>query len=172
MPEQFDAVVVGSGQAGNPLVVALAGAGLKCAIVEQEHVGGTCVNVGCTPTKTLWNSGRVAYLARRAADYGVDVGPVHVDMPAVRRRKQGIVDEWRSGSERQLANAPGLELIRGQAQFTGPRLLAVNGRELSAERIFINAGCRPARPRLRAWTAWPRSTPRPFRSWMSYRITF
>src|SRR5919201_3195806 len=94
----YDAVVIGSGQGGTPLSMALAQAGMRTALIEREHVGGKCVNEGCTPTKTMVASGRVAYLARRAADYGVITGPVSVDMGKVRQRKRDIVDSFRSGS--------------------------------------------------------------------------
>src|SRR3954463_3171190 len=94
--QRFDAIVIGAGQAGKPLALDLGGAGRRTAVVEREHVGGTCVNVGCTPTKTMVASARVAYLARRAADYGVHCGPVAVDMAQVRQRKQAIVDEFRT----------------------------------------------------------------------------
>ncbi len=87
--KQYDAIVIGSGQGGTPLSKALAKAGWKTAIVEREYIGGTCVNVGCTPTKTMFNSARVAYLARRSAEYGVHGGPVSVNMSEVRARKQG-----------------------------------------------------------------------------------
>ena len=96
-PERFDAIVLGTGQAGKPLALDLGGAGRRTAVVEREYVGGTCVNVGCTPTKTMVASARVAYLARRAAEYGVRCGPVAVDMTQVRRRKQTIVDDFRTG---------------------------------------------------------------------------
>src|SRR5437763_12062698 len=95
-PERFDAIVLGTGQAGKPLALDLAGAGRRTAVVEREHVGGTCVNVGCTPTKTMAASARVAYLARRATDYGVHCGPVAVDLVQVRRRKQAMVDDFRN----------------------------------------------------------------------------
>src|SRR5215831_12929769 len=100
--EQYDAIVVGSGQAGTPLSSALAGAGLKTALVEREHVGGTCINEGCTPTKTMVASARVAYLARRGADYGVKTGPVSVDQVRVRQRKRDIVNSFRGGNEKRL----------------------------------------------------------------------
>src|SRR6266480_4619445 len=102
MPEKshYDAIVIGAGQSGGPLSSALARAGKRTALVEREHIGGTCINEGCTPTKTMVASARVAYLARRAADYGVQVGPVSVDMLRVRQRKRAIVDSFRSGSER------------------------------------------------------------------------
>src|ERR1700727_928951 len=109
--EHFDSIVIGSGQAGTPLSIALPHAGRKTALVEKQHVGGTCVNVGCTPTKTMVASARVAYLARRAADYGVRCGPVAVDMAQVRARKQAIVDDFRTGGQRRLEKAENVELI-------------------------------------------------------------
>src|ERR671935_2970249 len=96
--ERFDAVVLGAGQAGGPLSTALATAGYRTALIEREHVGGTCINEGCTPTKTMVASARAAYLARRAADYGVQAGPVAVNMAAVRQRKRAIVQSFRSGA--------------------------------------------------------------------------
>src|SRR5207302_6849473 len=101
---QYDAIVIGAGQAGGPLSTALAQAGWKTAIIEREHVGGTCINEGCTPTKTMVASGRVAYLARRGADYGVHTGPISVDMKVVRQRKRDIVNSFRSSSQRRLEN--------------------------------------------------------------------
>src|SRR5690242_15082353 len=120
-PEQFDAIVIGAGQSGGPLASALAQAGRRTAIIECEHVGGTCINEGCTPTKTMVASARVAYLARRAADYGVHTGPVTVNLAEVRQRKRAVVDDFRGGSERRLEGTAGLELIRGEARFTGPK---------------------------------------------------
>src|ERR1700761_8083289 len=111
--DRYDAIVIGSGQAGTPLSIALAVAGRKTALVESQHVGGTCINVGCTPTKTMVASARIAYLARRAADYGVRCGPVGIDMVQIHRRKQAIVDQFRTGEERRLGNAAKVELIRG-----------------------------------------------------------
>ena len=146
----YDAIVIGSGQAGGPLSTALAGAGWKTALIEQEHVGGTCINEGCTPTKTMVASARVAYLARRAADYGVRTGPVSIDMAVVRKRKRDIVESFRGGSQRRIENTKGVDLLMGQARFTGPKTLEVllgHGapRQLSAEKIFINSGARPAK---------------------------
>src|SRR6266478_10230619 len=94
--QQRNAIVIGSGQAGNPLSTALAEAGMHTVLIERDHVGGTCVNVGCTPTKTMVASGRVAYLARRATDYGVHTGPISVDLRMVRQRKRNIVDAFRN----------------------------------------------------------------------------
>jgi pyruvate/2-oxoglutarate dehydrogenase complex dihydrolipoamide dehydrogenase (E3) component len=145
-PEHYDALVIGAGQAGGPLAGALARAGRRTALIEREHVGGTCINEGCTPTKTMVASGRVAYLARRGADYGVETGEVRVDLARVRERKRAIVKSFREGSERRLRATQGLDLICGEARFVGPRTVAVGGRNLSADRVFINTGCRPAAP--------------------------
>jgi pyruvate/2-oxoglutarate dehydrogenase complex dihydrolipoamide dehydrogenase (E3) component len=101
-PQHYDAVVVGAGQGGGPLASALAQSGRRTALIEREHVGGTCINEGCTPTKTMVASARAAHLASRAADYGVESGPVHVDMAAVRQRKRAVVASFRSGSERRI----------------------------------------------------------------------
>jgi pyruvate/2-oxoglutarate dehydrogenase complex dihydrolipoamide dehydrogenase (E3) component len=149
--EHYDAVVIGAGQGGMPLARALAGAGRKTAIIEREHVGGTCINEGCTPTKTMVASAKVAYVDRRSADYGVHNGPVAVEMPEVRRRKQAVVDDFRNSNERRIEATQGLDLIDGEARFTGPRTLAVqtnDGEELEigADDIFINVGARPANP--------------------------
>ncbi len=152
--EPFDAVVIGAGQAGGPLSTALARAGYRTAIVEREHVGGTCINEGCTPTKTMVASARVAGLARRGADYGVQTGQVAVDMVRVRQRKRDIVNSFRDGSQRQIVETPNADLIFGEASFTGPRsvdVLLPDGRHraLGAARwVFLNTGCRPARPCL------------------------
>src|SRR5947208_15406568 len=97
--KHYDAIVIGAGQAGGPLSTTLAQAGWKTAIIERIHVGGTCINEGCTPTKTMVASARVAYLARRGADYGVHTGPVTVDMVKVRQRNPDIVDSLRTGSQ-------------------------------------------------------------------------
>ena len=146
MTQQYDAIIIGSGQAGGPLSTALARAGYRTALVEREHVGGTCINEGCTPTKTMVASARVAYLARRAADYGVKTGPVEIDMIRVRQRKRDIVDSFRSSSERRITGTPGVDLLRGEARFVAPKTVRVDGDELTAERIFINTGARPSRP--------------------------
>src|SRR5690349_6990204 len=98
-PSEYDAIVIGAGQAGTPLSQALAGAGMRTALVEKEHVGGTCVNEGCTPTKTMVASARAAYLARRGPDYGVRTGSVSIDLGKVRERKRSIVNSFRNGSQ-------------------------------------------------------------------------
>src|SRR5207302_836051 len=114
MAPTHDVLILGAGQAGGPLAGAFAKAGRKTALVEREHVGGTCINEGCTPTKTMVASARVAYLARRGADYGVRTGPVTVDLARVRERKRAIVGRWRSGGERSLRTA-GVDLLMGEA---------------------------------------------------------
>src|SRR5437762_5520333 len=102
--QHYDAIIIGAGQGGMPLSRALAEAGRKTAIIEREHVGGTCINEGCTPTKTMVASASVAYLARRGVDYGVHTGPITVDIQKVRQRKRDIVESFRSGDERHLQN--------------------------------------------------------------------
>jgi pyruvate/2-oxoglutarate dehydrogenase complex dihydrolipoamide dehydrogenase (E3) component len=147
---KYDAIVIGAGQAGGPLAGALSKAGWRVAIVERVHVGGTCVNEGCTPTKTMIASARVAHLARRAADYGVENGAVSVDLKAVRNRKRKIVDSFRNGSQSSLEKT-GAELIFGEAKFAASHTLEVKlndggTRVLTSEKIFINAGTRPFDP--------------------------
>ncbi len=151
--EEYDAIIIGTGQAGKPLATALANADWKTAVVESGHVGGSCINVGCTPTKTMVASARVAYLARRAAEYGVDTGAVSVDMARIRERKQAIVDMFRGGSQRGLERTENLELIFGQASFIDSNAVEVQSnpggtRRLSAEKIFINTGASPAIPAI------------------------
>ncbi len=155
--QQYDAIIIGSGQAGTPLSTALAAAGMHTALIERKHVGGTCINEGCTPTKTMVASGRVAYLARRAADYGVHAGAISIDLGKVRQRKRDIVDKFRNGSQARIEKTVNLELIFGEARFaglsTGPRTIEVRSndgaqRSLSAKYVFINAGTRAARPKL------------------------
>jgi pyruvate/2-oxoglutarate dehydrogenase complex dihydrolipoamide dehydrogenase (E3) component len=156
----YDAVVIGSGQGGTPLARALAEAGRKTALVEREHVAGTCINEGCTPTKTMVASAKTAYVDRRSADYGVHDGPVTVAMPEVRRRKQSIVDSFRESNENRIEATEGLDLIDGEASFTGPRTLAVRANdgeelEIGADNIFINVGARPANPPIEGLDSVP-----------------
>jgi pyruvate/2-oxoglutarate dehydrogenase complex dihydrolipoamide dehydrogenase (E3) component len=151
--EKYDAIVIGSGQGGTPLCRSLAEAGMRTALVEREHVGGTCVNEGCTPTKTMVASARVAYLARRGANYGVETGPIQIDLKRVRERKREIVNSFRGGNQKRIEQTANLDLIFGTASFTGPKTLMVRGKDgsertMSAEKIFINAGTRASRPQL------------------------
>jgi pyruvate/2-oxoglutarate dehydrogenase complex dihydrolipoamide dehydrogenase (E3) component len=147
----YDAIILGSGQAGNPLAVALSAKGKRTAMIERAAVGGTCVNYGCTPTKTMVASAEVAYLARRASDYGITVGQVSVDMLAVRERKRGMVKTWREGSEKRLKQAQLVGLIYGEGSFVGPKQLRVrlnDGGELmlTAPLIVIDSGLRASAP--------------------------
>jgi pyruvate/2-oxoglutarate dehydrogenase complex dihydrolipoamide dehydrogenase (E3) component len=152
-PKHYDAIVIGSGQGGNPLCQALANAGLRTALIEKIHVGGTCINEGCTPTKTMVASGRVAYLARRGADYGVRTGSLRIAMERVRKRKRDIVNLFRSGNENRIAKTKNLDLLYGLASFNGPKSIVVRTPKrgelrFTADRFFINAGCRPAVPSI------------------------
>src|SRR6266705_7108557 len=151
--KSFDAIVICSGQAGTPLCQTLSAAGMHTALIEREHVGGTCINEGCTPTKTMVASARVAYLARRGADYGVQTGPVAVDMIKVRQRKRDIVESFRTSGQRRIETTEGVDLLMGEASFTGPKTLELRlnnseKRELTADTILINAGARPAKPSI------------------------
>ena len=151
--ESFDAIIIGSGQAGKPLAIDLARAGWNTALIEREHVGGTCINVGCTPTKTMVASARVAYLARRAGDYGVRVPSVSVDMAAVRARKRAIVERFRNYSTDKLQRTENLSLLFGSASFVDPSTVDVKlndggTRRLSAHNIVINTGGRPLVPQI------------------------
>jgi pyruvate/2-oxoglutarate dehydrogenase complex dihydrolipoamide dehydrogenase (E3) component len=147
----YDAIVIGAGQSGVPLARTLAQAERRVALVEREHVGGTCYNEGCTPTKTMIASAKVAYMDRRSVDYGVKNGPVAVDMVAVRQRKRDIVNDFRKGGERRIKETEGLDLLKGEARFTGSeelevRLIDGDDLHLTAENIFIDVGARPANP--------------------------
>jgi pyruvate/2-oxoglutarate dehydrogenase complex dihydrolipoamide dehydrogenase (E3) component len=151
--DHYQSIVIGSGQGGTPLCRALAEAGQRTALIEREHIGGTCVNEGCTPTKTMVASARVAYLSQRGADYGVHTGDLRIDMQRVRQRKRDIVDSFRNGNQARLEKTKDLDIIFGEASFTAPKSISVRlkdgtQRTLSADRIFINAGCRPAVPAL------------------------
>jgi pyruvate/2-oxoglutarate dehydrogenase complex dihydrolipoamide dehydrogenase (E3) component len=143
---RFDAIIVGAGQAGPPLAGRLTAAGMTVALIERKLVGGTCVNTGCMPTKTLVASAYAAHLARRAGDFGVRTGEVAVDMPAVAARAGKVVSDARSSNERWLEQMAGLTLLRGHARFTGPRTIAVDGEILTAPRIFLNVGGRASVP--------------------------
>jgi pyruvate/2-oxoglutarate dehydrogenase complex dihydrolipoamide dehydrogenase (E3) component len=145
---KFDAIIIGSGQGGNPLTHKLADYGWKVALVERKHLGGTCVNTGCTPTKTMVHSAHVAHYARNSSRWGVRAENVRVDLPAIVARKRGIVESFRSGQQRHVESRPNITLIRGHARFVGPRRLRIGEQEIEGERIFINVGTRPDIPRI------------------------
>jgi pyruvate/2-oxoglutarate dehydrogenase complex dihydrolipoamide dehydrogenase (E3) component len=149
MTTRFDAIVIGTGQSGPALARRLTEAGQKVAVIERKRFGGTCVNNGCIPTKSLIASARAAHVARRAADFGVVIeGPVRVDMKAVKARKDAIVRVSNEGVEESLRENPGITVYVGHARFTGPRQVQVDGATLDAEQIFINVGGRADVPPL------------------------
>src|SRR5258708_33717005 len=144
----YDVIVIGSSRGGRLLPIAFAKAGRKVALIERGHLGGTCINVGCTPKKTMVASARVASLARRGADYGIHTGPISVDMQAMRKRKQGIVDGARSDLESRIEATQGLDLLKGEAHFIAPKTLEVHlkggeTQQITAPMIFIDTGDRP-----------------------------
>jgi len=146
MTRTFDAIIVGAGQAGPALAGRLTAAGKHVAIIERHLVGGTCVNTGCKPTKTLVASAYAAHLARRGAEFGVGVGSVTIDMPTVAARARQVILDARMGNEDWLAGMPGLSLIRGHARFVGPRRIEVDGEALEAAQVFLNVGGRAQVP--------------------------
>lgn len=147
MARRFDAVVIGTGQAGPSLAVKLAGAGRQVAIIERKRFGGTCVNNGCMPTKILVASAYAAHLARRAADYGVMIdGPVKIDMKRVKARKDQVVNTATGNVEKWLKGTPNLTVIEGHARFTSPTSVEVNGEIIEAREFFINVGGRALAP--------------------------
>ncbi len=139
----YDAIVVGSGQGGVPLATNLAGLGWRVALIEKGQLGGSCINYGCTPTKTMVSSARIAQAVRRAPEFGIHTGKVQVNMAEIVARKNEIIDSFRSGVEDRVADTPNLTLHRGHGRFTGPHEIAVDGETLSGEKIFINTGTRP-----------------------------
>lgn len=146
MSRHFDAIVIGAGQAGPPMVGRLAAAGQKVALVERHQIGGTCVNTGCTPTKALVASAYAANLARRGADFGVKVGPVGVDFAAVMARKDKVVGASRSHLEAWLRGMANCTVVHGHARFLSPTTIRAGDDVLEAERFFINVGCRAIVP--------------------------
>lgn len=143
----YDVIVIGAGQGGIPLAELLAGRGRRVLLAERGEVGGTCVNRGCTPSKTLIASAQAAHDARRAARLGVHA-EVRVDFAAVMGRVDAVIHQWRDGAERRIARAEGVELVRGQARFTGPRRVEVGGETHEAETVVLNVGTRPALPAI------------------------
>lgn len=146
-PKYFDAIIIGSGQAGNPLAVSLAKAGKKTAVIEKDKLGGTCVNDGCTPTKAYVASARAAWVARNAHKLGIEkIKDVKVDLAVVKARKDKIVDSSRNGLLKMLESNPKITLIRGEATFAEAKTIEVNGEKITGDQIFINVGARPHIP--------------------------
>lgn len=149
MPTPFDALLIGTGQAGPALAARLSGAGMKVAVVEKGKFGGTCVNDGCTPTKALIASAYAAHLARRAGEYGVRIdGEPRVDMQRVKARKDAIVARSSQGVEKRMESLKGAKVFRGHGRFTGKNSVKVNGEVLAAEKIFLDVGGRPLVPKM------------------------
>lgn len=146
MTEHFDAIIVGAGQAGPPLAGRLTAAGQRVAIIERKLIGGTCVNSGCIPTKTMVASAHAAHLARRGTEYGVGTGSISVSMAKVKARKDGIVLADREGVESWLEGMDGCTVFRGHARFVDPHTVRVDDQELRADRIFLNVGGRAIVP--------------------------
>ena len=154
--ERPDVIIIGSGQAGVPLAARLAAAGQRVLLAERGKPGGTCVNAGCTPTKTLVARARVAHVARTAARFGVHTGEVRVDFAEVMAAKTAIVKRWRDGIERTVQKAgERLRFVRGHARFVAPRVIEVNGERIEAERVVINVGARPAVPDIAGLAGTP-----------------
>ncbi|MHA4810396.1 mercuric reductase [Flavitalea flava] len=148
---KYDAIIIGSGQAGNPLAKKLAAAGWKCALIEKKWVGGTCINVGCTPSKTMITSGRIAHLLKRSKDFGIHTNGYSINMEEIRRRKEEVVVSFRESGTRGLLQTPNLELLFGNAVFSGPKEVTLTREDgsrdtLKADKIFINTGLKPFLP--------------------------
>jgi pyruvate/2-oxoglutarate dehydrogenase complex dihydrolipoamide dehydrogenase (E3) component len=148
MGERFDAIVVGAGQAGPALCARLDKEGLKTALVERKLLGGTCVNNGCIPTKTLVASARAVHVARRGPEFGFSNSNIEIDMRAVKARKDGVVKYSTDGLATWIAGMKNVTLLRGQARFTAPRTLDVGGRALQADKVFLNVGGRALVPEM------------------------
>jgi pyruvate/2-oxoglutarate dehydrogenase complex dihydrolipoamide dehydrogenase (E3) component len=152
---KYDAIIIGSGQAGNPLAYRLADLGWSVALIEEKLLGGTCINVGCTPTKTMVHRAQVAYYARNAARWGVNASNVSVDLPKVVAQKDEVVLSFRGSQQRQVDKRPNLRLYRGLASFVGPHQLKVGDDVLESEKIFINVGGRPNIPAISGMNSVP-----------------
>jgi pyruvate/2-oxoglutarate dehydrogenase complex dihydrolipoamide dehydrogenase (E3) component len=145
---KFDAIVIGSGQAGKPLSYALADLGWKVAFIERAELGGSCINTGCTPTKTMVASAQVAHYARNAARWGVHTNEVSVELPAVVARKNKVVQGFRAAIQRRIDAKPNITLVRAHGRFTGPHRVEAGGQTFESEKIFIDTGTRPAIPKI------------------------
>src|SRR5688572_28519596 len=156
MPRDFDAIVIGTGQSGPALARRMAGEGWMVAVLERDRPGGTCVNTGCIPTKTLVASAKVAAMARRAAEYGVELGgSVRVDMRRVKERMRAVSGRSREAVLRGLEQNENITFVRGHGRFVGPDTVEANGQLLRAKKIFINVGARAARPDMPGAMALP-----------------
>lgn len=144
----FEAIVIGSGQAGTPLAYALARHGWKVALIERSHLGGTCINTGCTPTKTLVHRAEVAHYARSGARWGVSAREVSVDLPKIIAQKDALIQSRREGHQKTIDQLPNLHLYRGSAKFVGPHEVSVGTEILKSPRIFINTGDHPSIPTI------------------------
>jgi pyruvate/2-oxoglutarate dehydrogenase complex dihydrolipoamide dehydrogenase (E3) component len=144
----YDAIIIGSGQGGNPLAQRLSSRGQSVALVESNHLGGTCINTGCTPTKAMVASAQIAHYARNAERWGVHASNVGIDLPAILERKNKIVEEFRSGWQKSIDKQSNWHLHRGRARFVGPKQLQVEGETLEADKIFIDTGASPTIPRI------------------------
>jgi pyruvate/2-oxoglutarate dehydrogenase complex dihydrolipoamide dehydrogenase (E3) component len=145
---KYDAIIVGSGQGGDPLAYHLADLGWSVALIEKKYLGGTCINVGCTPTKTMVHRAQVAHYARNASRWGINASNVSVDLPKIVAQKDEVVLSFRGGQQRQVDKRSNLRLHRGHARFVGPHQLKVSDDLLESEKIFINTGCRPSVPEI------------------------
>ncbi|HYT24358.1 MAG TPA: mercuric reductase [Candidatus Polarisedimenticolia bacterium] len=145
---KYDAIIIGSGQAGNPLAYRLADLGWSVALIEKKHLGGTCINVGCTPTKTMVYRAQVAHYARNASRWGVNASNVSADLSKIVAQKDEVVLSFRSGQQKQVDKRPNLRLYRDQARFVGSHQLHVGDELLESEKIFINTGGRPSIPAI------------------------
>jgi pyruvate/2-oxoglutarate dehydrogenase complex dihydrolipoamide dehydrogenase (E3) component len=152
---KFDAIIVGTGQAGKPLSYALADLGWKVALIERAELGGSCINTGCTPTKTMVASAQVAHYARDAVRWGVRVSGVEVDLPAVVARKNQVVQNARTSIQKRIDARPNIKLVRGPARFIAPNQVQVGAEVFESEKIFINTGTRPAIPQIPGLNAVP-----------------
>src|SRR5277367_749262 len=145
---KFDAIIIGSGQAGNPLAHNLADHGWTVAMIEERYLGGTCINTGCTPTKTMVHRAQIAHYARNAARWGVNAANVSVDLPKIVAQKDEVVLSFRSNQQKQADKRPNVKLYRGHARFVAPHQLKVDGDLLESEKIFIDTGGRPIVPQI------------------------
>lgn len=145
---RYDAIVIGSGQGGWPLALRLVDLGWRVALIEKGHLGGTCINTGCTPTKTMVHRAQIAYYARNAVRWGVHADHVSPDLPAIVAQKDKVVAGFRGSKEKKVGSTPNLHLHAGHARFTGPHAVRVGDSPLESEKIFINTGARPAFPQI------------------------